>query len=332
MSNSMRIVFMGSSSASATTLRGILKSPWLKVVGVVTQPDRPSGRHQRLTPCPCKAYAIERKIPVIITPEKVNAPAAIDAIRALKPDVIVVVAFGQILRKELLTLAPHGCINGHFSLLPKYRGAAPVQAAVLAGEKVTGVTVMQMDEHMDTGDILLQAVEPICSDDSAGDLMDRLAILCAVTMAKALKYLIMGALVRKPQDHSKATYAGKIQKTDGLIDWARPAVYIRNQIHAYDPWPGAYTFMPANRCKADASGRIKILQVQRIPASADAPNSGPGSVCLISPLGPVVKTGDDLLCITAIQPDGGRPMDGKAFLNGHPLIIGDRFEAAPPNL
>lgn len=332
MSNSMRIVFMGSSQASATTLRGILKFPWLKVVGVVTQPDRPSGRHQRLTPCPCKAYAIERKIPVIITPEKVNAPAAIDAIRALRPDVIVVVAFGQILRKELLTLAPHGCINGHFSILPKYRGAAPVQAAVLAGEKITGVTIMQMDEHMDTGDILLQALEPICSDDSAGDLMERLAILCGVAMPKALKYLIMGALVRKPQDNASATYANKIQKTDGLIDWARSATYIRNEIHAYDPWPGAYTFMPANRCKPDTSGRIKILQVQRIPASADAPNSGPGSICLISPLGPVVKTGDDLLCVTAIQPDGGRPMDGKSFLNGHPLIIGDRFESAPPNL
>ena len=177
----MRIVFMGSAEASATALRAILKSPLLKTVGVVTQPDRPSGRHQRFTPCPCKAYATQQGLPHIISPEKINAPEVLAQIEQLKPDVIVVVAFGQFLGKRLLAIPPHGCINGHFSLLPKYRGAAPVQAAIAAGDEVSGVTIMMMAEGMDSGDILLKAIEPICSDDTAVTVMDRLAILGAVT-------------------------------------------------------------------------------------------------------------------------------------------------------
>ncbi len=326
----MRIVFMGSSEASATALRAILKSPLLKVVGVVTQPDRPSGRHQRFTPCPCKAYATLQGLHPVISPEKVNAPEVLAQIEQLKPDVIVVVAFGQFLGKRLLSLAPHGCVNGHFSLLPKYRGAAPVQAAIAAGEEVTGVTVMLMAEGMDNGDMLLKAVEPICSDDTAVTLMDRLAILGAVTMVKALKLMIGGGLTREPQDHARATYAPKMQKNHGLIDWSLPAAVIERRIRAYDPWPGAFTFLPLRLSKPGFSGRLKVLQAEILKEAVEGSERlAPGSVCALSPIGAVVTTGDAPLCLTAVQPDGSRRMDGKSFLNGHPMQPGDRFGEVP---
>ncbi|HRR35406.1 MAG TPA: methionyl-tRNA formyltransferase [Kiritimatiellia bacterium] len=322
----MRIVFMGSSEASAVTLRALLRAPQVEVVGVVTQPDRPSGRRQRFTPCPCKAFAVEKNVSPIITPEKVNAPEVLAQIERLKPDVIVVVAFGQFLGSRLLALPPYGCINGHFSLLPKYRGAAPVQAAIASGDEVTGVTVMQMAAGMDDGDMLLKAIEPICSDDTAVTLMERLAILGAVTMVKALRLMIAGKLTREPQDHAQATYAPKMQKADGQIDWSLPASLIERRTRAYEPWPGAFTFLPARAEKGAAPERIKILQAEVVRESvAGYEQAAPGTVCLITPVGPLVTTGDGLLCLTAVQPDGGRRMDGKSFLNGHPLVPGDRF-------
>ena len=326
----MRIVFMGSSEASATALRAILKSPLLKVVGVVTQPDRPFGRHQRFTPCPCKAYATLRGVGPVISPEKVNAPEVLAQLEGLKPDVIVVVAFGQFLGKRLLALPPLGCVNGHFSLLPKYRGAAPVQAAIAAGDEVTGVTVMRMAEGMDDGDMLLKAVEPICSDDTAVTLMDRLAILGAVTLAKALKLMMSGGLTREPQDPAQATYASKMQKTDGLIDWGLSAFVIERRIRAYDPWPGAFTFLPGRLNKSGVPERIKVLQAEVLKESGVGRGGlAPGTVCMISPIGPVVATGDKLLCLTAVQPEGGRRMDGKSFLNGRPMLPGDRLGEPP---
>lgn len=326
----MRIVFMGSAEASATALRAILKSPLLKVVGVVTQPDRPSGRRQRFTPCPCKAYATLRGLTPIISPEKVNAPEVLAQIEQLKPDVIVVVAFGQFLGKRLLAIPPHGCVNGHFSLLPKYRGAAPVQAAIAAGEDVAGVTVMLMAEGMDNGDMLLKAIEPICSDDTAVTLMDRLAILGAVTLVKALKLMIAGGLTREPQEHAQATFAPKMQKNDGLIDWSLPAAVIERRIRAYDPWPGAFTFLPLRLSKPGFSGRLKVLQAEILKERVEGSDGlAPGSVCVLSPIGPVVMTGDFPLCLTAVQPDGSRRMDGRSFLNGHQMRPGDRFGEAP---
>ncbi len=327
----MRIVFMGSSEASATALRAILKSPLLKVVGVVTQPDRPSGRRQRFTPCPCKAYATLRGKQPVFSPEKVNAPEVLAQLEHLKPDVIVVVAFGQFLGKRLLSIPPHGCVNGHFSLLPKYRGAAPVQAAVAAGEEVSGVTIMRMAEGMDDGDILLKAIEPICSDDTAVTLMDRLAILGAVTIVKALKLMIAGGLTREPQDHSQATFAPKMHKNDGLIDWSLPAAVIERRIRAYDPWPGAFTFLPLRLSKPGFSGRLKVLQAEILKESVTGTEGfPPGTVCALSPIGPMITTGDTPLCLTAVQPDGSRRMDGKSFLNGHPMQPGDRFGELPP--
>lgn len=314
------------------TLRALLKSPLIKVVGVVTQPDRPAGRHRMLTPCPCRAYALERGLSPIITPEKINAPEILDQIRALKPDLIAVVAFGQFLGQTLLSLPPHGCINGHFSLLPRYRGAAPVQAAIASGDKITGVTVMQMDKGMDTGDILLTAIEPICSDDSAGDLLDRLAILGGVTMVKAIRLMLQGQLKRVPQNNALATYARKFTKHDGLISWARPAAEIERTIRAYDPWPSCFTFLPPSYIKAGQTGRVKVLEAQILREEINAPEyTVPGTVCLISPIGPIVRTGGGgCLCLTALQPEGSKRMDGKAFLNGRPLKPGDVLGTCPP--
>ena len=281
-------------------------------------------------PCPCKTYALNQGLAPIISPEKINVPDVLAQIEALKPDVIVVVAFGQFLGKRLLAIPPHGCINGHFSILPKYRGASPVQAAIAAGDEVTGVTVMQMAEGMDDGDILLQAIEPICSDDTAVTLMERLAILGAVTLVKALKLMIAGELKRVPQNHAEATYAPKMRKHDGLIDWALPASVIERRIRAYDPWPGAFTFLPSRLIKPGSSGRLKVLQAVILdPLLEGFPGAAPGTVCSLSPIGPVVAGGDRLLCLTAVQPDGGRRMDGRSFLNGHPLRPGDIFGRVP---
>jgi methionyl-tRNA formyltransferase len=322
----MRIVFMGSSEASAITLTALRKSPLLKIVGVVTQPDRPSGRKQRFTPCPCKVYAVENKIGPIISPESVNDPETIAQLTAWKPDVIVVVAFGQFLGKRVLALPPHGCLNGHFSLLPKYRGAAPIQYAIANGDALTGVTIMQMAEGMDNGDILLTAIEPICSDDTAPALMYRLAILGAVTMAKALRLMLMGELKREPQDHAQATYARKMQKHDGLIDWAQPARAIERRVRAYDPWPGAYTFLPARSFKSGIPERVKILETVLLTDDEwPYPERAPGTICDISPIGPLVATGEGGLCLTAVQPEGRRRMDGKSLINGRSLRVNDKF-------
>ncbi len=320
----MRVLFMGSSEASAQALRGILKSPVLNVVGVVTQPDRPSGRSQRLSACPCKAYAFKRKIGPVITPVNVNAPEVVETLAALKPDVIVVVAFGQIMRKPILEMAPHGCINCHFSLLPKYRGAAPVQSAILAGDEITGVTVMQMDEKMDTGDILLTANEPICSDDDAGELMNRLGILGAVTLAKALKMMLSGELKRTPQDDSAATYCKKISKSDGLVDWNEPAYVIERKVRAYYPWPGAYTFF--RRPGQENLLRLKIHETVVVPETEEMMRDvKPGTICMISPIGPLVRTGGRLLGLVTVQPECSKPMSARDFLNGNHLGIGCQF-------
>ncbi|MDA3924896.1 MAG: methionyl-tRNA formyltransferase [Kiritimatiellae bacterium] len=320
----MRIVFMGSPDAAAVTLRAILRTPPLQVVGVVTQPDRPAGRNRVLTPCPCKAYAVQKGLAPIITPEKVNDPAVLSQIEALKPDVIVVVAFGQLLCKRLLDMAPHGCINGHFSLLPKYRGAAPVQSAITSGDEVSGVTIMQLDEGMDDGDMLLKAIEPICSDDTGESYMERLAILGAVTMVKALRLMIKGKLPATPQNHEEATFSPKIKKNDGLINWYDSAAVIERKSRAFYPWPGMYTFLPEHVIKHHSIGRLKVISAEVEPKCDHCPLSlRPGAICTVKTSGAVVKTGDGCLNLLIVQPDGSRRMDGGAFLNGHQLKSGD---------
>ncbi len=320
----MRIVFMGSSKASATCLHAILRLPGLQVVGVVTQPDRPAGRGRDLTPCPCRKYALDRSITDCITPANVNAPEALDWIRARKPDVVVVVAFGQFLKRELLELPPLGCINCHFSLLPKYRGASPVTAAILAGDELTGVSVIRMGIGMDDGPVLMSRVEPIDSGDTGESLMDKLAICGGVTLAKTLKMMAAGNLPPEvPQEDATATYAHKIKKTDGLIEWRRRSSEIERLLRAYSPWPGAYTFLPLRLRRKNATGRVAVTDVEFL--RNDQIDSAwraelPGTVLQTTPRGPVVRTGDGALLLVALKPEGSKEMDGGAFLRGRPLI------------
>lgn len=300
------------------------------MVGVVTQPDRPAGRGRDLTPCPCRAYARERGITACITPENVNAPEALDWIREKKPDVIVVVAFGQFLKEELLTLPPMGCINCHFSLLPKYRGASPVTAALLAGDELTGVSVIRMGLGMDDGPVLMRQVEPIYSDDTGESLMEKLAICGGVTLAKTLKLMAAGNLpVPREQEDAKATYAHKIKKTDGLIRWTRRSSEIERLLRAYSPWPGCYTFLPTRLRKKGNTGRVAVTDVSFLKSDQIDPvwrGEMPGTVLAVTPRGPVVRTGDGALLLTSLKAEGAREMDGGSFLRGRPLApLSDMF-------
>ncbi len=313
---------MGSSPASATCLRAILRERELEVVGVVTQPDRPAGRGKALTPCPCRAFAVERGLSNIITPENVNDDATLAQLRAWRPDVIAVVAYGQFLKAPLLNLPLLGCVNCHFSLLPKYRGASPVVAAIAAGEFMTGVTVMRMGLGMDDGPILKQSYEPIYSDVTGGELMDGLAITGGVTLARALVEMNRNALPPPvPQNDAEATYAYKLKKTDGLIDWTDPVLVIERKVRAYAPWPGTHTFLPARFRRKGNSGRVVIVKAEIFgklePAWRTLP---PGTVLACDKkAGPIVKCGDTALLLTALKPEGGSLMDGAAFLRGRAL-------------
>ena len=315
----MRIVFMGSSHASSTCLRAILRLPGLQVVGVVTQPDRPVGRGRVLAPCPCRAYAAERGITECITPDNVNSPEAMEWIRAKKPDVVVVVAFGQFLREPLLRLPPMGCVNCHFSLLPKYRGASPVSEAIVNGDKMTGVSVIRMGLGMDDGPIILQAMEPIYQDDNGETLMDRLAIAGGVNLAKALKMMSARQLPHEmEQNDEEATFARKRQKTDGLIDWSQPSASIERRIRGFYPWPCCYTFLPVRLRKKD-SGRLVVVGAEFAKIDDAMRAELPGTVLAVTSRGPVVRTGSSALLLTGLKPEGGRAMDGGAFLRGRPL-------------
>ena len=320
----MRIVFMGSSSASAVCLKGLLRYPELQVVGLVTQPDRPAGRGRELTPCPCRKYAIERGIKECITPESVNTPESLAWIRAKKPDAIAVVAFGQFLKKEILELPPFGCINCHFSLLPKYRGAAPVTAAVLAGDELSGVSVIKMGLGMDDGPILMSKVEPVYPEDTAETLMEKLAICGGVTLAKTMRMLAAGTLPPPvPQEEARVTFAHKIKKTDGLIDWSRLRSYdIERMLRAYMPWPGCYTFLPMRLRRKGMTGRVAVMGVEFVPSEKIEPawrGEMPGTVLATTKRGPIIRTLDGAVLLLSLKAEGARAMGGGQFLLGRPL-------------
>lgn len=324
----MRIVFMGSSAASATCLEAILKVSCLEVVGVVTPPDRPVGRGKMVMPCPCKAYASSRGISEIITPDNVNSERSMAQLKAWSPDAIVVVAFGQFLKKPILDLPPLGCINCHFSLLPKYRGAAPVVAAIAAGDRLTGVTVMKMGIGMDDGPIMMQRYEPICSDTTGGMLMDELAIAGGVALAKALKLLNDGQLPPPVmQNDEDATFAYKLKKSDGLIDWASPVLVIDRKIRAYSPWPGSFTFLPERFRRKGNSGRLVVLKAEMAGRiSPEQRDADPGTVIAIDDKGrPVVRCGDTALRLLVVKPEGSSEMPAAAFLRGRPITVGEKL-------
>jgi methionyl-tRNA formyltransferase len=327
----MRIVYMGSADVSGTLLDALQQAPELEVVGVITQPDRPCGRSQVRRPCPGKTRALAHGLPVIC-PATVNHPDVWAQVAAWAPDIAVVVAYGQFLGRRLLALPRLGCINIHLSLLPRFRGAAPIQWAIAAGDARTGVTAMLMDEGMDTGDILMQAEEPIWADDTAGTLHDRLAGLGARVLVDVLPRWASGSLPRVPQDPAGVTLAPKLHKCDGLIDWTGSAATIDRRVRAFNPWPACHTWLPLQGAAAGAGGiRVKVLRVAPLPGYVGPCLAfAPGTICEISPAeGPVMRVGDGAVRLLEVQPEAGKRMSGQALVCGHRLQVGARFLAPP---
>jgi methionyl-tRNA formyltransferase len=297
-----RVVFMGTPAFALPSLERLAEN--YDVVTVVTQPDRPAGRKRRLTPPPVKEAALARGLP-LWQPPTLRAPAAVTHLRALAPDLIVVVAFGQILRANVLEIPPHGCLNVHGSLLPKYRGAAPVPAAILAGEAETGVTLMRMDEGMDTGPIMAQATCAIGPDDTTTSLADRLCRLGADLLVETLPRWLAGKIVPRPQDESQATYCRTIAKSDGWLDWGLPAEVLARQVRAYIPWPTAFTSW---------QGRpLKVLRALPLPDWRGAGQPGQ-AIALDDGMGAV--TGQGALQLLEVQLAGKRAMEMGDFLRG----------------
>jgi methionyl-tRNA formyltransferase len=312
----MRIVFIGTADFGVPSLEALLRSPEHQVVGVVTQPDRPAGRRHELTPSPIKTLAMKHHLPVF-QPEKIRAQTALDEVRGLAPDLIVVVAYGQILPKELLAMPRLGCVNVHASLLPRWRGASPIQAALLAGDTETGVTTMLTDEGLDTGPMLLQERVSIGHDDNAATLHDKLAVIGAELLPKTVAGLADGTLKPTPQPATGVTYAPKIRKEDGLIDWSLPAAQLANRLRAFTPWPGFYTFLP----EPHGQRLLKIWAAE----NGEGEPMAPGTVVRADKDGISVVTGDGALVIHELQIEGSRRMTAAEFLRGHPLNAGLRL-------
>ena len=291
---------MGSPEFALQALNALAEN--CHVEGVVTQPDRPAGRGRELTPPPVKILAEELDLPVI-QPAKLREASAMEQLKEWNPDVIVVAAFGQILRAEVLDLPPHGCVNMHASLLPRWRGAAPIQAAILNGDEETGVTIMKMDPGVDTGPILSQRAIPITSEDTAGTLSPRLAELGAQLLLETLPGYISGEIQPQPQDDKRATYAPMLKKSDGELDFSQPAEDLARRVRAFSPWPGTFFLWQGER-----------LKVHRAHAER-APGSEPGKTTILEGL-PAVGTGEGLLVLDEVQPAGKRPMAGDVFLHG----------------
>jgi len=306
----MRLVFMGTPDFASASLEALLRSDD-SVVGVVTQPDRPKGRGQILTPSPVKLLAQRAQIP-LLQPPKMKDPEFLQALAGWKPDLIAVAAFGRILPPVILSLPLRGCINVHGSLLPKYRGAGPIQWAIINGETETGITTMLMDEGMDTGPMLLQEAVPITSDDTAGTLSPRLAELGGRLLVETIAQLKAGTLVPLPQDASQATLAPLLKKEDGAIDWALPATALVNRVRGLSPWPGAYV-------SVTGADRLTIWLAQAHPGPVTKP---PGVIIAVTHEAIHVATGDGILAVMELQPANCRRMAASQYLAGHPVAVG----------
>jgi methionyl-tRNA formyltransferase len=304
MSRNMKIVFMGSPDFALPTLRALHEN--YPVAGVVTQPNRAAGRGRELKPPPVKKLAQELEIPVI-QPEKLHQPEAMEQLRAWSPDVIVVAAFGQILKKDVLDLPPFGSINVHASLLPRWRGAAPINAAILYGDEETGVTIMKMDAGLDTGPILSQRSVRIEPDDTAGSLFETLSRLGAELLLDTLPGYLAGEVQPKPQPEEGATYAPMLKKKDGALDFSRPAEELERKVRAFNPWPGAYFEWKGNLLKVHRASTAVVFTYMFQP---------PGTHTVYDGF-PAVYGGDStMLVLEEVQPAGKKPMSGKAFLAG----------------
>lgn len=311
----MRILFMGTPDFALVSLRALCEAGET-VIGVVTQPDKPRGRGYALTPPPVKVFAMERGIPVY-QPQTLKDGAFSDALRELSPDVIVVVAYGKILPHDMIAFPKYGCINVHGSLLPRYRGAAPMQRAILEGERETGVTTMQMDDGMDTGDMLLSARVSIGENDNFEAVHDAMAAAGATLLLQTLAGLRAGTLVPIKQDAAAATYAAKIEKSDCELDFSESAQSLHDRIRALSPMPLAFTHTPDGKL-------LKILE-SRVSAHAKG-NALPGTVLSLDAGCITVATGDGALDILRVLPEGKARMSAAEYLRGRKLAIGERLQ------
>jgi methionyl-tRNA formyltransferase len=300
----MRIVFIGAGEIGVPTLQALLKSEH-EVVGVVTQPDKAVGRAQFVEPPPIKKTLSATEIPVL-QPARIKDRRAVEEIRALKADVIVVMAYGQILPRDILEIPRIACLNLHASLLPRWRGAAPIQAAIAAGDRETGITVMYMDEGLDTGDILLRRTIDIVPADTGGSLHERLGKVAPQALLESLELLAKGSAPRIPQDNALATYAPKLKREDGKIDWTGSADAIERKIRAFDPWPGAFMTISTN-----GTHNLKIFS-----ATVVGLRGRPGEI-LKRENDLVVAAGKDALSLREVQLEGKRRMSAGEFLRGH---------------
>lgn len=292
---------MGSPDFAIPTLKSLIKH--YPVIGVITQPDRQAGRGQKLVKPPVKKLALLEEIPVIQPRSLRQDPAAKNKLINWKPDLIVVAAFGQIIEKDILDLPPHGCLNNHASLLPRWRGVSPIQAAILNGDRVTGVTIMKMDEGVDTGDILAQRSITINPDDTGGSLFDKLAQLGADLLIEILPNFLEGKITPMPQGPTPTPYAPMLKKSDGELDFSKPAEYLERQIRAFYPWPGTYTYWQGSIFKVHLAHVI------------ERKSPGEGILTIVDQK-PAVGTSNKLLVLDKVQPAGKKSMTGEAFLLG----------------
>mgnify|MGYP005851099851 CR=1 FL=1 len=305
-----RVVFLGTPEFAVPSLKALVEHPAFEVVGVVTQPDRPAGRGQQVQAPEVKKAACALGLP-LLQPRTLRDETAVEHLRSWRPDVLVVAAFGQLLRRPVLELAPHGCINVHASLLPRWRGAAPIQYAIRAGDPQTGVTIMKMDEGLDTGPIIAQAAVPIAPRDTAVTLHDKLAQVGAGLLPGALLAYLSGAITPRPQPEEGVTHAPSLKKEDGRIDWTQAAEDIDRQVRAYDPWPGTFTHL--------GSELLKV--VSGAPRPAEDRGAPPGTLVEYQS-GLAVQTGAGLYALGVIQLAGRARMTSQAYLAGHRDAVG----------
>jgi methionyl-tRNA formyltransferase len=311
----LRIIFMGTPELAGESLKALLNAPGFQIVAVVTQPDQPKGRGLKLQASSVKEIARHQNLPVL-QPERAREESFIQQLRQFEPDLIAVAAYGQILPKSILDLPRFGCLNVHTSLLPKYRGAAPIQRAILEGESETGVTIMKMDVGMDTGDILAQEKTPISPGDNSHILHDRLAQIGARLLVQTIPDYVAGKIQPRPQPAEGASHAAKIKKQDGQIDWTQSAEAIWNRIRALTPWPGAFTHLPAQP-------QPQLLKIWE--AEPQANRGTPGEILQADKAGLIIGCGTGSLRVTTLQREGGRRLSAAEFLLGHPLIPGQKL-------
>lgn len=304
----MRVVFMGTPDIAATCLTGIIEDG-VEIVGVYTQPDRPKNRGMKLAFSPVKEVALSHGIPVF-QPENFREEQTVSELRALKPDLIAVVAYGRILPQSVLDIPPKGCINIHASLLPAYRGSAPYQWAVLDGLKETGVTAMYLCREMDAGDVIDTAVTAIGPDETAGELLDRLAVLGADLLSKTVKAIENGTAASTPQDHTVATYAPMLDKSMSPIDWHKTAQQIHDHVRGMNPWPVATTELQGKRFKVYTTAIVDAVQTD-----------APGKILALTKTGLQIACGDGVIELRTIQAEGGKRMSAPDYFRGHPLEL-----------